>query len=193
MKIHSSFVVTNMQTRVEMAGDKPDRGAVTLSLKGSMNQDEVKMLFSTESQYKKVLGQFWDKEGDLTIADLGTLPLTVEVIGGNAVITNGFAEKHAFNGVKVGDVNVTPQAGRECVVTAKMSVYPDQDSLWFLFKHQKLAVDITCTPGQLTVEDGIAQEKERASSEAEQPQSGDLPLGGEGSEAEHPFAGMSVE
>jgi len=196
MKIHSSFKMTNMQTRVEMAGDKPDRGAVTMSVKGSMNQDEIKMLFSTESQYKKVLGHFWDKDGDLAIADLGTLPLTVEVNGGNAIITNGFQEKHDFNGVKVTDVYVTPLAGRECDVTAKISVYPDKDSLWFLFKHQKLNIDITCTPGQMTVDEGADLERERAeksqdqAAEGEQPQDGDI-LAGDGSD--NPFEGMDVE
>jgi len=199
MKIHSNLTLTNLQTRVELAGDSPGRGALTLALKGTMGVDEVKMLFSTESQYKKTLGHFWDKDGDLTISDLNVLPLTTEVVGGNAMISTPFGEKHEFNGVTVKEVKITALPDRKCEVAAKMSVYPDKESLFFLFNHQRKEFEVTCTPGQMHIEDGIAAEKEKAKAggdseggDDEQLQSGDIKPGDTDAE-ENPFAGMNVE
>ncbi len=197
MKINSCFKVSNMQTRVEMAGDRPDRGAVTLKLDGSMNLDQAEMLFSTKSAYKKILGHFWDKDGDLTVADVKDLPLTVEITGGSATISNGFNEKFEFDAVKVDAVRVTPLAGRTCDVTMRMSVYPDKDALWFLFQHQRLACDFTATPGQMSLTEGIDIQRE-AEAETEAPSQtvtdddGDLPMFDVKTDAEA-FSGMGVE
>jgi hypothetical protein len=189
MKIDSSLKLAHMQTRSERAGDEPGRGAVTLRLTGTIPATEAALFFATEASYNRLIGGLWNQEGELTSSDAKELALNSEIQGGTAKISDGVGAEHEFGAAKVDSVKVTAIAGRQCEVEMKMHVYPDQDALWFLFTHQQLTIQVQCTAGQKTIQEGI-EESEATDGEREQPQDGDLPFD---AEEKNPFEGIAVE
>ncbi len=198
MQVDSTLTIANLTPRSEMHGDEP-KSACTVKLEGELPAGEVKRFFSTEASYERVLGTMWTERGDLTTTDVKSIPLTVQIIGGTAVMSTPFGEKVDFGQVKVDKVIVKPVAGAKCEVSMNMAATPDKESLWFLYSNMRNSVRLTCTPGQMSIE-----EEEESGDAVERdigpvPQTGDLPFeppasgddadGGE----DDPFAGMSPE
>ncbi len=188
MNIDSKLKLNNINSRSERAGDEPGKGALTLTWVGTIPASEVKKLFSTESSYERLIGSLWNKDGDLQTSDGAELTLSSKIRGGEAMVSDEIGATHTFSETKVDSVVVTPLPGRECEVSMKMHVYPDKDSLWFLFSRQKLVFGVKCTAGQVDIEDDDTPDHDE-----EVPQDGDLPFEDLAESEAGAFDGIEVE
>lgn len=81
MKLDTTLTLSHLNLRREKAGDDEGPIAIDLKFTGDVRPEEVAGLFTTEAQYRRVLGDRWDIDNDLTITDATKIPLSVEGIG----------------------------------------------------------------------------------------------------------------
>lgn len=81
MKLDTTLTLSHLNLRREKAGEDEGPIAIDLKFTGDVRPEEVAGLFTTEAQYRRVLGDRWDVDNDLTITDATKIPLSVEGIG----------------------------------------------------------------------------------------------------------------
>jgi hypothetical protein len=194
MQVDATLTLDKLTVRTEKHGDE-DKPAITIKWRGEVPEEEAKNYYSTPASFKRLLAPLWNKDDELTTSDVKSMPLNSVIEGGTAVIATAFGEKIDLGQVRVDAVVLTPMAGRKCEVIMNMAAYPDSESLWFLYEHQKKSLQVTCSAGQLPIDD-TQHDREPGGDDRPEPQDGDLPLGNdnasdEGNETD-PFAGMGA-
>jgi hypothetical protein len=81
MKLDTTLTLSHLNLRREKAGDDEGPIAIDLKFTGDVRPEDVSGLFSTDAQYRRILGDRWDGDNDLTITDATKIPLSVEGIG----------------------------------------------------------------------------------------------------------------
>lgn len=81
MKLDTTLTLAHLNLRREKAGDEDGPIAVDLKFTGDVRPEALAGLFTTEAQFRRILGDRWDKDNDLTITDSTVIKLNVEGLG----------------------------------------------------------------------------------------------------------------
>lgn len=81
MKLDTTLTLSHLNLRREKAGDEDGPIAIDLKLTGDVRPEVLSGLFTTDAQFRRILGDRWDKDNDLTITDSTVIRLNVEGLG----------------------------------------------------------------------------------------------------------------
>ncbi len=124
MKVLAAFTIAHLNQRKEAAGDEPGKLACDIKLTSVLTDSACASLFGTESSFDRLLGDLWNKDGELTTTDLNTLVLNSQIVGGKATLTPEFSGAEKFEGVMLNKIKLKPEAGRKVEVSMRLQVHP---------------------------------------------------------------------
>lgn len=81
MKFDATLNLSHINLRRERAGDEDGPIAIDLKFTGDVRPEVLSGLFTTDAQFRRILGDRWDKDNDLTITDSTVIRLNVEGLG----------------------------------------------------------------------------------------------------------------
>lgn len=165
MKILAPFVVAHLNIRKEAAGDETGKTAMDIRLKSELSADDCSTLFGTERSFHRLLADLWDKDGELTTTDLGSMTLTGSITGGKADLKPEFSDGESFEGVNLNKIKLVPKAGKRVEVTMRLQVKPTPAQIGRLSEWQEseVQVHVDRVQGELDLEKGEGKpRKQRA-------------------------------
>ena len=170
MKVLASFTIAHLNSRKEAAGDETGKLACDIKLTSVLSDSACASLFGTESSFERLLGDLWNKDGELTTTDLKKLTLTSQIIGGKATLTPEFSSAETFEGIKLNKITLEPQAGRQVGITMRLQVNPTTAQVAKLSDWLEMDVMVLCerVQGELAL-DNEGKPKRKAKGGEQQP------------------------
>lgn len=126
-KFNAVMEVSNINIRREKAGDEDGPIAVDVTLKAELGEMAIKGLFHSNAAYEKVLGRFWEKDGELACIDVGAIKLTRELEGKIKIGPDiGFIE---FEHGQVNKAEIRPKPARLVDVKIRVQANPSSEQI----------------------------------------------------------------
>lgn len=130
MKLDTTLTLSNVNLRREKAGDEEGPIAIDLKLTGDVRPEDVAGLFSTDAQYRRILGDRWDADNDLTITDATKIPLSVEGVGVTIELETEIAgTKLRWTEGNVDSIVLETKPGRLIAIKLRAQVHPTKDQV----------------------------------------------------------------
>lgn len=81
MQLIAELNLSHVNLRREKQGEDDGPIACDLKFTGDAKPEELKGLFTTDAQYRRLLAERWDVDNDPTVTDSTSIPLEVKAVG----------------------------------------------------------------------------------------------------------------
>lgn len=130
MKLDTNLTLSHLNLRREKAGDEDGPIAVDLKLTGDVRPEDIAGLFSTDAQFRRILGDRWDKDNDLTITDSTVIKLNVEGLGVTIELNAEISKTQLrWTEANVDSIVLETKPGRIVGLKLRAQVHPTKDQV----------------------------------------------------------------
>ena len=160
MKLEMTLNLAHLNTRREKAGEDDGPVAVDIKRKGEVKPENCKDLFSTDASFDKLLGELWDKNGELTTSDLGSMRLNREAQDCNIVLETEISKSALkFETGGLSKVTLKPLAGKLIEIGLRLQVHPKPEQYGTLCEWlgHDLDISVKKKQGELSLPRGKAK------------------------------------
>lgn len=176
MKLDTTLTLSNVNLRREKAGEDEGPIAIDLKLTGDVRPEDVAGLFTTDAQYRRILGDRWDGDNDLTITDATKIPLSVEGIGVTIELETEIAGvKLRWPEGNIDGIVLETKPGRRVGIKLRAQVHPTKEQVAQLADWHSADLKVSLWSRQHDL-DLQVPEKAAKPAAAEKPVSGEKPL-----------------
>lgn len=145
MQLDATLTLANLNIRREKAGDDEGPIAVDLKFTGDVKPEEIKGLFTTEAQFRRLLGDRWDVDNDLTVTDSLRIPLEVEGVGCTFELKTELSEKPELRWTEanVDSITLETKPGRVVGIKLRVQVHPTKEQVAQLTDWHSMDLDVS--------------------------------------------------
>lgn len=130
MKLDTTLTLSHLNIRREKAGDEDGPIAVDLKLTGDVRPEDIAGLFTTDAQFRRILGDRWDKDNDLTITDSTVIKLNVEGLGVTIELNAEISKTQLrWTEANVDRIVLETKPGRIVALKLRAQVHPTKDQV----------------------------------------------------------------
>lgn len=127
LSLDATLALENVNVRLEKNGEEDTTVACDLKLVGSLTLEQMRGLFSTDTAFNALLGNLYNKDGEMVTGDLDTLKLAKEFSKVKVSLVGENDTKLAFKDAEVNKIIIAPLAGRHGEVSMRLQIKPTHE------------------------------------------------------------------
>lgn len=143
MQFSHELKLAHMNIRIEKRGKDDGERAIDLKLQGSVQADDLRGLFPTQSDFDVLFGNRWDEKGQPTTAANSALPLDLIGVGQVLRFEPAFADPMEFESVTVDNIHLKLLAGRVVDISMRAQSNPTDDQVGTLSSWLKRGMQLS--------------------------------------------------